>query len=547
MNNNVGSNLGNAIGGMVKAMTDLADHYEGVANEVGKSDAEHWADYKRENSGAAPPYALPPFVFYIPGPEMNPRRVDAEARATYKLRSPWGFLINEVFRSMPSNTPLEDVATVRSGPSMNARMFASHAVDQRIALEEQVDFPNNLTTEDRARIKALDPTGEKTARARAQQAANIAAKQSTFDEYAEERARIRDATAAERLRIRDAVLEKVSDDPRTRRAANEQSALDRILRADIDLFQTLFGTMMELAEDSKVTFTPKDLKSLWNEIMDAVDKLGDQLLGPQLGLLPDVTRKTLLDQWTALIKATREAGHLAINKPHKVNDGATPEGAKTAWDALLGVLNTSEYDSVLLARTDTVLKDHKLIVFYDYSGYVGHFFLELETNNKESFYFGKYPQRTFDEAGRDKVSFAERVQEEGIGRAIQATIRDIALVIHGPGSIVTVDDDRLMRKYASDAKATSIENIVGDNNQIVMGEKHVPLTKSEFNLIKKKLEKRKLGPQDYVLVRDNCATFVEYALGGITTLEEMFPVEVLRKSAAGLYVISFPENPNGEN
>ena len=298
---------------LIKGLNDLADQLDEVAKGAGTTPQQEWLDMVRQDPSPAPPYALPPYVFVTTGFDIIDKQFDANVKADYLNRSPWGFLVHEVLRPIHRNTPVEQLAFVGPDRGMNAARLARKAVDVRIALEEQVDFPNNLDRKQKARVKFLDPTGEKTARARERQAGNIAA---------QERAAEAHVIAFERIRKEVVAL------------FTAENTLDEIAASDSDLFTFLYGAMTERAEASDEIFTHADLKDLWSFILDEVTKLSTQLIGGKIKATPPDKRGPIKSLWADLLDKVRSAGHKVIDQPKRFDDDE-PGPAKKAWDAFI--------------------------------------------------------------------------------------------------------------------------------------------------------------------------------------------------------------------
>ncbi|NQV22431.1 MAG: hypothetical protein HQ511_13535, partial [Rhodospirillales bacterium] len=312
----------------IKGLNDLTDQLDDIAKGAGTTPRERWEDFKRNTPNPPPPYALPPLVWTSPGPLLNGTLIWAEAKVLYRNLSPWGFLIKEVFLEVPHNTPASAFTFVGPDRGMNKRRLARKAVDVRIALEEQVDFPNNLTPEQLARVRAADPTGEKTARARARQAGNIAAQEQAAEAH---------VIAFERIR-KDVVA-----------LVTAENALDEISASDSDLFTFLYNAMTERAEANDQVFTHADLKDLWSFILDdLVLPIGGLKVIIVLGLVRAALGETETPKgraaepptlgfkglWNALLEQMRVAGPARIDQRGFVaHNGPSP--AKSPWDRLV--------------------------------------------------------------------------------------------------------------------------------------------------------------------------------------------------------------------
>jgi hypothetical protein len=452
MNSSVGSNLGNAMGGMVKAMNDIADHYEGIANEAGMTDSEIWARYKKASSGAPPPYALPPYVLLNSAPLLDFREVGAEARAMYKLRSPWGFLVREVFLDLEPAASVDEVVVTRPRANMSARMYASHVVDLRIAREEEVGFPNNLNRKQRARIKALDPSGEKTAKARERQAANIAAKQKSLDPdgqlLARAEAKLADGDVvgywtvlAEERPLADLALRVATNQGLTGALANDrlqmmavrifgQEFTDtkmaairfKIAQEDRNLRRKKYenGNGIGLTSDEvityhkkvfederlpKLTFAPEALAKvvgpLWSVALDAStdEVLEDGVMLTVLKVYASETAQmvtdypTFLKEWVQVVEVAVDTSPTLGRYLEKTLDAAH-EAMIDVGQELIDEPSLFGPGKRIPTSDGSPAKEYQLIVWYHFDTIIGHFFVELRPKNGESEFFGKYPYTT---------------------------------------------------------------------------------------------------------------------------------------------------------
>jgi hypothetical protein len=245
----------NGGGDLARRLRKRADHYEAMAKWASMTPQEEWRQIVRENPNPAPPYVLPPYVFVKVGFGMNVKQLKYETKVLYQRHGRNPRFAEHMDLPFPPGTTEDEIVFVCPEPGMNTTRLAWKVVDVQIALEEQVDFPNNLTPEQRASLDDPDANTTKPGL----------------------NARIAAARAdKERERIREAVVTGIRQD----------NALDLIAASDRDLFMTLYTPMTDLAENSDALFTHADLKDLWDGIMDDVTGITPDLLGPKLKAAP---------------------------------------------------------------------------------------------------------------------------------------------------------------------------------------------------------------------------------------------------------------------
>ena len=148
--------------------------------------------------------------------------------------------------------------------------------------------------------------------------------------------------------------------------------------------------MTDLAEASDELFTHADLNDLWDGIMDDVTRLTQNLLGPKLKAAPKDKRGPIEKLWQELLDQLTAAGPARIDyRGFVAHDGPSPvkEEWDGFWEAVIEIGQELIDEPELLGegkRVPTSDASHatefQLIVWCDYRGTVGHFFVELRPN-----------------------------------------------------------------------------------------------------------------------------------------------------------------------
>jgi hypothetical protein len=133
-----------------------------MAKWAGTTPQQEWLKSVREDPNPSPPYALPPYVFVKVGFGMNVKQLKYEMTVLYQRRGRNARFEEYFDLPFPPGTTEDEIVFVCPEPGMNTTRLAWKVVDVQIALEEQVDFPNNLTPEQRASLDGLDIGGTKT-------------------------------------------------------------------------------------------------------------------------------------------------------------------------------------------------------------------------------------------------------------------------------------------------------------------------------------------------------------------------------------------------
>ena len=604
MSGNLGKDLGTAMGGMVKAMTDIAYHYDAVAKWASTTPKEEWLQTVRDDPAPQPPYGVPPHVFIKLGWGMNERRFQREMQALYKRRTKAPEFANFLFRPFPPDLSVDDITFVGPDAGMSLVRLAHRALDVQIAKEEAVDFPNNLTPEQRATLVEQPsdnwpvPKPKPGLRTRIADAIDMRKEhEANLDAdsqlLARAEAKLADGDVvgywtvlAEERPLADLALRVATNQGFPAEAANDrlqmkavrifgqeftdkQMAAIRLQEAEADLklrqAKHKDGDGIGLTSDEVIRYHKEVFEGEKLPVLTFAPEAFAKVIGPLWSVVLDGSTEEVLEDGmmlTALKVYAQEVAQLATSPGEFLNDWVqVMEVASDAWPTLgrhlkqtldaaheamidLGQEFVSEPENLVSRNPalDDSIKSHKLSVFYDYSSFIGHFFVELRTDKNETFYFGKYPKHTFESAERDVLPFLVRAKKIGLGNAVQAALRDFAMAIGGPSRISNNDDRKLLREAGKSAGGPALLKVIGAKKQISKAQNEIALSKAEFERLKKIMVKRQFNPKNYILVWDNCATFVEDTLEGRVSLEELFPLSVRIQSLAGLYVTLFPEH-----
>lgn len=279
----------NNFGGLIKSLNDIANHYDAINKWASTTPEQEWREMTRTQPPSKPPYGVPPYIFVKIGFDMDPKRFMSQFKILYQQRSRTPELANYFFRPFPPGTKASEISFVGPDSYMTMGALAQRAVDVQIALEEAVDFPNNLTPEQRASLV----------------------------DYPDDTARVpnlkeRIAASLEKKRLRE-MQEEASDagarpnDPATPPGV-DLDKIEQSLRAKVSLWRTtgltLAAEFLEHFMDGdgvRRAFEREEYESL-SHLLDAEEtnrrRFVTMFLGKFEGIptLETVTRRNLVDQ-----------------------------------------------------------------------------------------------------------------------------------------------------------------------------------------------------------------------------------------------------------
>ena len=144
--------MSNDFGGLIKSLKTMADDYNAIAKWAATSPEEEWRQSQRDQPDPGPPYGVPPYIVVKLGWGMNERHYDRVAKMLYERRAKAPEFTKYLLRPFPPWLTEADITFVGPDANMDVSGLARRAVDVQIALEKEVDFPNNLTPEQLASL-----------------------------------------------------------------------------------------------------------------------------------------------------------------------------------------------------------------------------------------------------------------------------------------------------------------------------------------------------------------------------------------------------------
>ncbi len=147
--------------GLIKSMNSIADQFDEIAEWTGKSPEQEWLKSVRDGPAPLQPYAVPPYVYVKMGLGIDNKQFAREVNILYRRRTKAPEFAKYLLRPFPPGLTVADITFVGPDSSMSLNSLVHRAVDVRIAVEEAVDYPNNLTSEQRASL-VDDPADART-------------------------------------------------------------------------------------------------------------------------------------------------------------------------------------------------------------------------------------------------------------------------------------------------------------------------------------------------------------------------------------------------